>query len=99
MTARMLLKLAARNTRRHRVRTALTAGMVVAGVGLLVVGLAWVQGIFGQALEQATAASGHARLVTREYAAREELQPLYANLPDVSALVPLLRARPGVVSV
>ena len=99
MTARMLLRLAARNTRRHRVRTALTAGMVVAGVGLLVVGLAWVQGIFGQALAQATAASGHVRLVTREYAAREELLPLYANLPDVSVLVPLLRSRPGVVSV
>jgi lipoprotein-releasing system permease protein len=95
----MLLRLAARNTRRHRVRTALTAGMVVIGVSLLVVGLAWVQGIFGQALTQATAASGHVRVVTREYAAHEELQPLYANLPDAGAVLPLVKRQRGVIAV
>lgn len=99
MRTRTLLRLAARNSRRHRVRTALTAGMVVAGVGLLLVALSWVNGVFGNVLQEAAGLGGHVRLVAPEYAAREELFPLYANLPDVEPLAARLRALPGVAAV
>ncbi len=99
MISRTLLRLAARNTRRRRARTALTAGMVVAGVSLLMIGLTWIEGLFGGVLEGATAAGGHVRAVAPEYAAREELMPLYANLPSVEALAKAVRAQPGVAGV
>lgn len=94
-----LLRLAARNARRRRARTLLTAGMVVAGVGLLMIALTWITGIFGGVLEEGSAMGGHVRLVNPDYAAREELLPLDANLPDLGAVVKLVEGRPGVVAV
>ncbi len=96
---RALLRLAARNARRRRARTLLTAGMVVAGVALLMIALTWITGIFGGVLEEGTAMGGHVRLVNPEYAAREELFPLDANLPDVAAAAKLVETEPGVVAV
>lgn len=96
MISRTLLRLAARNTRRRRARTALTAGMVVAGVSLLMIALTWIEGLFGGMLEGATAVGGHVRVVAPEYAEREELMPLYANLPAVEAVAQEVRGRPGV---
>lgn len=93
-----LLRLAARHTLRHRARTFLTAGMVALGVGLLTIALSWVNGIFGQMIEDGTAMAGHVRIVAEEYAAREQLNPLYENIQPVEPLLEALRARAGVVS-
>jgi len=91
-----LLRLASRNTLRHRVRTGLTAGMVVFGVALLVIALAWIKGVFTQMIGEATAMSGHVRVVAPEYAEREELMPLYANVPQSDPVLELLSKQPGV---
>jgi putative ABC transport system permease protein len=93
---RTMTRLAARNTLRRRTRTLLTAGMVVFGVALLLIALTWVRGISGQMLSQATELSGHVRVVDPDYAAREELLPLYENLEQTAPLVALLESQPGV---
>jgi putative ABC transport system permease protein len=92
-------RLALRNTTRRRTRTLLTAGMVVLGVALLLLALSWVGGIFDSMLNVATALGGHVRVVQPQYAAREELSPLYENIPEVAALETALRAQPGVVAI
>src|SRR5262249_50678424 len=99
MRLRSLARLAARNAVRHRVRTALTTGMVVLAVALLVIALSWIRGAFGNALEAATGMGGHVRVVSPRYAEREELLPLYENIPDTRALTQRLEAEPGVVEV
>ncbi len=93
------VRLAVRNVRRRPVRTGLTAGMVIVGVGILVLALTWIRGVFGTVIEGATGLAGHVRLVDREFAAREELMPLYENLPESAPLVALLERQPGVVAV
>jgi ABC-type lipoprotein release transport system permease subunit len=92
-------KLALRNTTRRRTRTLLTAGMVVLGVALLLLSLSWVGGIFQSILSTATALGGHVRIVQPKFAEREELQPLYENIPNVAPLEAALRAQPGVAGV
>ncbi|MCK6526924.1 ABC transporter permease [Myxococcota bacterium] len=99
MRSSSLVRLAARNATRKPTRTLLTAGMVVAGTSLLVVALAWVEGIFSQMLEQGTDASGHVRVVAPEFAAREALMPLYENIPDTGPLVEQARGAPGVLGI
>lgn len=93
------LRLAARNSLRRKVRTGLTAGMVVAGVSLLLLLLTWVNGATQGMLGGATAAGGHVRVVDPDYSAREELAPLEENIPEVAPLVEALREQPGVVAV
>ncbi len=94
-----LVRLAARNMRRNRARTVLTMGMVMLGVGLLVIGTAWIQGIMGDTLVRATNMAGHVRVVTSQFAAREALMPLDEHLTDTDALVARLAAAPGVIEV
>jgi ABC-type lipoprotein release transport system permease subunit len=93
------VKLALRNTTRRRTRTLLTAGMVVLGVALLLLSLSWVGGIFQSILSTATALGGHVRVVQPKFAEREELSPLYENIPRVAPLEAALRALPGVAGV
>jgi ABC-type lipoprotein release transport system permease subunit len=93
------VKLALRNTTRRRSRTLLTAGMVVLGVALLLLSLSWVGGIFESMLTTATALGGHVRIVQPQFAAREELSPLYENLADIASLEATLRAQPSVAGV
>jgi putative ABC transport system permease protein len=93
------VRLAARNTLRRRARTLFTLGMVTLSVALLMVALTWIGGIFGAMLSAATAMSGHVRLVDPAFAAREELMPLYENLPQVQPLVERVRTVPGVTAV
>lgn len=99
MSDRTLLKLALRNATRRPMRTLLTAGMVVVGTALLVVCLAWLQGMFGPMLRDATNAAGHVTVVQPGYLKRQELMPLYENLPQTAPLVEAIEAQPGVVEV
>jgi putative ABC transport system permease protein len=92
-------RLAMRNTLRRPARTLLTTGMVVLGVGLLLIALTWVRGAFGSMLAAAAGLGGHVRVVDPAFAAREELLPLYENLPRTDPLVDLLEKQPGVVAV
>jgi putative ABC transport system permease protein len=94
-----LFRLAFRNIHRHRARTFLTAGMVAMGVALLTIALSWLGGVFGQMLDNAARMAGHIRIVTVEYAAREELSPLYENIQPVEPLIEMLLGLPGVISV
>lgn len=96
---RALVRLAARNAGRRIARTLLTAGMVLFGVALLMTGLSWIHGIFAQVFEELTAMGGHVRIVDPAYAAREELNPLDANLGRAPALAALLAAQSGVRAV
>lgn len=93
------IRLATRNALRRRVRTALTVGMVVVGVALLLLMLTWINGVMGGALAAATASSGHVRVVDPDFAAREQLAPLEENIAEVAPLVALLREQPGVTAV
>lgn len=99
MSDTTLLKLALRNATRRPMRTALTAGMVVAGTALLVICLSWLQGMFGPMLRDATNAAGHVAVRQQAYVEREQLMPLYENLPETAPLVQAIRAVPGVVEV
>lgn len=92
-------RLSLRNATRRRTRTLLTVGMVVSSVALLVVALSWLNGVFGALLNTATSVGGHVRVVTPEFAAREELLPLYENLPDTAPLSAVLEKQPGVTGV
>ena len=97
MNASTMVKLAARNALRRPARSGLTASMVVVSVALLVIALSYVQGIFGQMLRDTVALIGHARVVAPEYAQKEEMLPLYANLP--TSLGDSLSKLPGVTGV
>ena len=99
MSDRTLLKLALRNATRRPMRTALTAGMVVAGTALLVVCLSWLQGMFGPMLHDATNAAGHVAVRQPAYVQREQLMPLYENLAEVGPLIEAIGQQPGVVEV
>lgn len=92
----LLITLAARNATRNVVRTGLTALIVVAGTAFLVIALSWMNGVFGSLTGTAAAASGHVRLATAEYVKREDLLPLYENIPDVDAVVAKVKTVPGV---
>lgn len=92
-------KLAARNALRRPVRTALTAGMVVLAVALLLLSMTWIGGAMGSALAASTSMAGHARVVTPGFVEREELMPLEENLEEVEPLVELVRRQPGVTGV
>lgn len=93
----LLLGLAARNATRNVNRSLLTALMVVVGTAVLTTALAWIDGVFGQFARQTAALSGHVRIVDPEFAAREELLPLYENLAAVDPVVAAVEKVPGVV--
>lgn len=92
------LKLAVRNALRNIRRSGLTALTVVVGTSLFTISVAWINGMFGGIINQYTAASGHIRLVDADFAAKEELHPLYDNIEDTAPLLAALRAVPGVVA-
>ena len=93
------VRLALRNALRNRRRTLLTASTVLVGTALITVALTWVEGIFGGMIRLYTASSGHIRVVDADFARREELQPLYENIPDIGPPLEALRRIPGVVDV
>ncbi len=91
------IRLALRNAQRNKRRTLLTAGTVLAATALLTVVLAYMTGVLGSVIKDVTAASGHIRIVTRAFEAREELHPLNENIVAVEEVVAAARAVPGVV--
>jgi len=82
-----LLQLATRNVLRNARRSALTAITVLLGCALLTIGLSWVTGIHGSFIDAGVRANGHVRLVSDAYAQREQLAPLYENIPDTAELI------------
>jgi putative ABC transport system permease protein len=92
----LLFQLAARNATRNLTRTVLTAGMVVFGTALLTVALCWIGGVFGGVLATAANQGGEVRLVQKAYLEREDLMPLYDNVPAVAAVAAAVAAVPGV---
>lgn len=92
----LLLSMAARNAARNVTRTGLTTLIVVAGTAFLVIALSWMNGVFNTLQGTAAAASGHVRVADPDYVAREDLMPLYENIPDSAPLVAAIAAIPGV---
>lgn len=92
----LLFQLALRNALRNRRRSLLTALMVTAGIGLLMLGMAWIHGVLGGALHAAANIAGHARVVTPGYVQKEQLFPLADNLAQTKALVEAAGKVPGV---
>ena len=84
-----LIRLAYLNASRNRARSALTAGMIVAGTALFIISLSWLDGIWNTILEDSADALGHVRVVTKGYDARESVSPIDENIEDVA---PVLRA-------
>ncbi len=99
MKTSTMLRLAARNALRRKARTTLTAGMVVVSVAMLIVAMTMLEGAMGQILTDGLGSSGHVRLVTPEFARKEELMPLSAHLPDAKRLGATLTRQPGVSAV
>ena len=93
-----VFRLAIRNALRNVRRSLLTATTVMLGVALLVAALAWIQGVLGSMIGDTTDAIGHVRIVDPEYAEREALMPLYANLADVEPILEAVRAVPEVTA-
>lgn len=91
-----MIKLALRNARRNVRRTLLTASTVVIGVALFTFAMSWINGAFSDVFSRSTAFVGHLRVVDPDYAAREQLMPLYENLADVAPIVEELEKVPGV---
>lgn len=83
----MIVALALRNALRNTRRSILTALTVTLGVALLTLGMAWIQGVLGSALDGAAAQAGHVRVVDPEFARKEQLVPLAENLPDTAPLI------------
>jgi ABC-type lipoprotein release transport system permease subunit len=94
----VLLRLAVRNARRNVIRSGLTAFTVMLGTALVCVFLAWMEGVFGGTLQGSSNAIGHVRVVDPEFAAREQLQPMYENVPDAVGVAAMLATKPGVVA-
>lgn len=94
----LILRLAFRNATRNITRTALTAMTVLFGTAILTLALSWMNGIFGMILGSSAAQVGHVRVVDPDYVAREQLFPLYDNIPDATALAAKIAERPGVVA-
>ncbi|TNE92134.1 MAG: ABC transporter permease [Deltaproteobacteria bacterium] len=94
----LLLRLAVRNARRNVTRSALTAFTVMLGTALVCVFLSWIEGVFGTTLLGSTNAIGHVRVVDPDFAQREQLQPMYENVPDALAFAEKLSSKPGVVA-
>jgi putative ABC transport system permease protein len=92
----LLFSLSLRNALRNRRRSALTALTVTLGVALLTVAMAWIGGVFGGILEMASNSAGQVRVVTPKYAQKEQMAPLYENMPSVDPLLTAIRGAPGV---
>ena len=94
-----LVLLAFRNALRNKKRTGLTAATVLIGTALTVVILSFLNGVMGGMTRDWVDAFGPVRIVTTEYAEREVLAPLHANLPETQPLIEKLKGVDGVAHV
>ncbi len=94
-----LIRLAFRNALRNKKRTGLTAATVLIGTAFTVVLLSFLNGVMGGMTQNWVDAFGPIRVVTAEYAEREVLAPLYANIPETESLVETLSKIDGVTYV
>lgn len=93
---KLLFSMALRNALRNSRRSMLTALTILLGVALLTCGMAWTTGTFGGILDKGANLMGPVRIVSAEFARKEQLMPLADNIPDVGPLVEAARATPGV---
>lgn len=91
-----ILQLAARNARRNLRRTLLTLSTVMVGAAFTLVTLTFLRGVYGGMTADWAEAFGPVRVVTSEYAKKEVLQPLYANMDPIDEVLNQVRAVPGV---
>lgn len=92
----LLFSLALRNALRNRRRSVLTALTVTLGIGLLMLGMSWIHGVLGGALNNAAEIAGHVRIVKPAFVQKEQLSPLYENLAETDPVVKAAAAVPGV---
>lgn len=95
----MMFSLAIRNMLRQRRRSMLTALAITFGTGLLTIGIAWQNGVLQGMLEKAAAMAGHVRIVTEDYARKEQLFPISENIADTAPIVEAVSKVPGVTGV
>ena len=91
-----LIRLAFRNALRNKKRTGLTAATVLIGTAFTVVLLSFLNGMMGGMTRDWVDAFGPVRIVTTEYAEREILAPLHANIPETKPLVEQISSMEGV---
>jgi ABC-type lipoprotein release transport system permease subunit len=99
MMASPLFRLAVLGATRKPVRTALTAGTVLAATALLIIATSWLTGIWNEVLQLTTDLAGHVRIVTPGYEEREATMPLFENIADVDPVVTAITNVPGVEEV
>jgi len=93
------IRLAIRNALRNSRRTLLTASTIVVATALITVTLAYIQGVFGGMVRETVAVVGHIRVVDAEFARREAMAPMDANIADAKPVLAAIRKVPGVVDV
>lgn len=91
-----LVKLAGLNATRKPARTLLTAGMVVAAVALLIISMSWLDGVWDTILGGSTDMIGHVEVAQPAWADRDNMNPLYENIPDVAPVLEAVRSNPDV---
>ena len=92
----LILAMALRNARRSWRRSLLTAIAITFGTALLQIGLAWVDGVLGDAFDRASAMAGHVRVVTPAFAEKENMFPLSENMPQTDPLVKAVASVAGI---
>ncbi|MSP55498.1 MAG: ABC transporter permease [Myxococcales bacterium] len=93
---RLLFSLALRNALRNTRRSFLTGLTIMLGVALLTCGISWTRGAFGGILEKGANVMGPVRLVTPEFAKKEQMMPLAENIVELEPILAAARATPGV---
>jgi len=91
-----LIQMAWRNVLRHRRRSLLTTTAVTLGIGLLTLALSFFGGVMSGFMEAGADMAGHVRVVHPEYQRREQLFPLYENIPESAPVTQAVAAAPGV---
>lgn len=93
---RLIFALAIRNALRNQRRSLLTAMTVLLGTALLTIGLSWISGVFSSMISAGTASIGMVRVASKQYIDKEQLQPLYYNLPNTAPLLAAIETVPSV---
>ena len=99
MTLIQLFSLGVKNARRRLSRTLLTMGMVAVSTALLVLTLAWLNGVMDELIDDSVAISGHVTIADAVYNKKKILQPLYANMGDVEQKIESIHKHDGVAAV